>query len=182
VPRTRNDIWNRLTAPAPPPLLADAPECRDMIDYRVRKVDEPMGPWISVSAKNSIDALAQVANCPARLISPTYVPRLGAERFAQQRDPWQAWEVEETRLTPIINRLAVYAGRKADDPFRHAEMGRAANELIAVTGMLHDDAEVLVGAWMRTLNLPSYDAIGLHGEDPPVNDRHAYSKARLRNP
>jgi hypothetical protein len=137
-----------------------------MIEYRVRLVGDPMGPWKIIAAANPTEAIAEATGCGTHEVRGFSRPRVGTERYGLTSDgSLQYWDVEEPRFVPIIARLALFAKMRKDDIFRADAERRAVEEVVEATGMFYDDARRQVRIWLISLDSPHRDTIGLHADD-----------------
>lgn len=149
------------------PSEAAFPSCENppVIPYRVRVVGDPMGVWVPVAARRPDEAVAQGAGYTSRDVTgPCDRPRVGTERYAVHRNgALEYWEVEDTRLTPIIEKLALHVGISRGDDLPDGDAHRVAiDEVVNATGMLQPDARLLVRTWLASLTSRHYDTIRLH--------------------
>ena len=136
-----------------------------VIKYRVRLVGAPMGFWIPVVAHNADEAIVKAAGCnPRHVRGSSSRSRVGTERYSIFRgDVWESWDVEDTRLTRIIEKLALSVGNSMGDDLPDIDAhGLAVDEVVNATGMLYPDARRLVHTWLVTLTSRHYDTIRLH--------------------
>lgn len=125
-----------------------------------------MESWATIMASSPTEALTRVIVCGPRDIRGFYRPRVGTERHGVDiAGSVQWWEVEETRLVPIIARLALFAGIRKNDVFKTYAERQAVDELVKATGMFYEQARREVRSWLATLDSPQHDSIGLYADD-----------------
>lgn len=132
-----------------------------MIKYRVRQVVDPIGPWTIIEASSSEEAIAQATGGKPRDFRGFYRPRVGTERYAvPSGNELQSWDVEDARLVPILEELALHVGSSNRGDILDIEAQvLAVDEVVKATGMRPSEADLLVRTWLATLTSRHYDTI-----------------------
>ena len=137
-----------------------------MTEYRLRLVGNPMGPWTTIVAPSSTEAVAKATGCGPKDVRGFSRPRVGTERYGiTNRESFQYWDIEETRFTPIIARLALSVGMYKEDIITVEAKQDAVEEVVNATDMSYDDANRLVRIWLTTLESRGYDTVRLHADE-----------------